>query len=543
MSINPIYNSTQGSSQYTFATPLYYNNLPASIFSNTQNASALETQFETVQKEQGILGKAWDGIKNFFHIGLSSNDVKETIEQYKNGEISYEDVQSTIESFDKKQEGAVNIIANAATGLTTAGIAVATGGIGALAVGAAIGGATKAGLKTLDRATNNIEGDALDAKQIAKDGLTGAIDGAISTVTAGMIKAPVAGQTVSQAVKTGIIQGAKAGALSGAITGAGDYTAEAIFEEDVDFTIEGLMGSTAQNAVAGGVMGGIMGGITSGFAQNKLNNQTQTNQNIQADTKPLETDDTEIPTQKPESQGETAEIPASSKETQPAEIKETATDNTTRQPEASSITAKTKHAESVEASRKYYDTHKQEIDSMWLNDDVTFKDLWINSEGKIVSRYKDSYKTFTINDIISEYNEEIGILSHATSAKNAAVIQSNGFDPGYSKTCAGLADGVYFMQGENVDFWGNSESIVNATLDGKICSADLSILESISGKLNVDYDMVLADTDVFSQMNGQLPKVFLQRLISDRNYSGIISPRLASNEIAVLDASKIRICE
>ena len=193
MSINPIYNSTQGSSQYTFATPLYYNNLPASIFSNTQNASALETQFETVQKEQGILGKAWDGIKNFFHIGLSSNDVKETIEQYKNGEISYEDVQSTIESFDKKQEGAVNIIANAATGLTTAGIAVATGGIGALAVGAAIGGATKAGLKTLDRATNNIEGDALDAKQIAKDGLTGAIDGAISTVTAGMIKAPVAG--------------------------------------------------------------------------------------------------------------------------------------------------------------------------------------------------------------------------------------------------------------------------------------------------------------------------------------------------------------
>ena len=291
MSVNPIYGRVR--SDYLSAYPASnYNNLQASVFLNTsQNACSLEAQLESVQNEQGILGKAWNGIKNFFHIGLSSDDVKETIEQYKSGEISYEEAQNTIENFDKKQEGAVNIIANTATGLATAGIAVATGGVGAIAAGAAIGGATKAGLKTLDRATNSVEGDALDIKQIAKDGLTGAVDVAFSTVTAGMIKAPVAGQTVSQAVKIGIIQGAKAGAIAGAVTGASDYTAEAVFEEDVNFTIDGLMASTAQNAIAGGVMGGIMGGVTGGFAQNKLN-KAAAGQNVQADSQITETGDT-----------------------------------------------------------------------------------------------------------------------------------------------------------------------------------------------------------------------------------------------------------
>lgn len=274
MSANPIYNRTYTSYLPVLSSEsrLDYGDAQTSVFSNNaQSTCDLEAQFKLVQKEQGALGKAWDGIKNFFHIGLSSDNVKEKIEQYKNGEISYKEVQETIDSFDKKQEGAVNLITNTATGLATAGFAVITGGVGAIAAGAAIGGAAKAGLKTFDRATNEIEGDAIDIKQIAKDGLTGALDGAISTVTAGMIKVPVAGQAVSQAVKIGIIQGAKAGAISGAVIGAGDYTTEAIFEEDVDFTIDDFMAATAQNAVAGGIMGGVMGGITSGFVQNNLN--------------------------------------------------------------------------------------------------------------------------------------------------------------------------------------------------------------------------------------------------------------------------------
>ncbi|MDO5437248.1 MAG: hypothetical protein Q4F80_03520, partial [bacterium] len=237
----------------------------------------LKSMLESVQDEQGIIGKAWDGIKNFFGIGLSSNDAKEAIESYQNGEITLEQAQNTIETFSQKQEGASNLFANIATGLIVAGSVVATGGLslGVIATGAAVGGAAKAGIKTLDRATNNIEGDALDAKQIAKDALTGAIDGAVTTATAGMAKSvTVAGQTVKEAAKQGAIQGAKAGVISGAVTGAGNYTVEAAFEDDVDFTLDGLIDSTVQNAVAGGITGGIAGGLSSGIAQSKLNNAT-----------------------------------------------------------------------------------------------------------------------------------------------------------------------------------------------------------------------------------------------------------------------------
>ena len=247
------------------------------------DAEALKQQFDAVQDEQGILGKLWNGFKNLTGLGLGSNDVEAKIEQFQNGEITYEEALKTIESYDEKQEGAVNIIANTATGIATAGIAVATGGAGALLMGAAIGGATKAGLKTLDRATNDIQGDALDVKEIIKDGVTGAVDGAVSAATAGMFKGAVAGQTVKEAVKQGAIQGAKAGAITGAATGATDYTVNTIADGE-EFTIEGLLGTTAQNAVTGAVFGGLLGGITGGIQQSKLNNKSANPKLLEADT-------------------------------------------------------------------------------------------------------------------------------------------------------------------------------------------------------------------------------------------------------------------
>ncbi len=159
------------------------------------------------------------------------------------------------------------------SGVVTGAITVATAGTmtaAGLAAGAALGGAIKAGIKTVDRATNEVDNDALDAKQIFKDGLTGAVDGVLNVATAGMIKGAAAGKTIGQAVKQGMITGAKAGAISGAGAGAASYTAEALTEEDVDFTIKGFLSSTAQNAIGGAVMGGAMGGISQGFAQNKI---------------------------------------------------------------------------------------------------------------------------------------------------------------------------------------------------------------------------------------------------------------------------------
>ena len=257
------------------------NNNEASIFSQqeatdtiSQDITSLNEAFNEVQDEQGLIGKLWNGFKNLTGLGLSSNDVQEKIEQYEQGEITYEEALNTIESFSDKQEGAVNIIANTVTGVATAGVAIATGGAGALLMGAAIGGATKAGVKTLDRATNNVEGDALDAKEIVKDSLTGAVDGMVSAATAGLIKGPIAGQTVKQAVKQGMVQGATSGAITGGVTGAADYTVNTIADNE-EFTFEGLLKSTAQNAITGAVFGGVLGGITGGVSQNALNKKVK----------------------------------------------------------------------------------------------------------------------------------------------------------------------------------------------------------------------------------------------------------------------------
>lgn len=267
----------------------YTNNSIFDTTSNTNQTSGgggelLRTQLEEVKNEQGIFGKAWNGIKNLFGVGLSSNKIEDKITQYENGEISYEEVQESINKFEQKQKGMTDIIANTTSGLITAGAVIATGGVGLIA-GAAIGGGVKAGLKTLDRATNNIDGDAIDIKQMAKDGITGAVDGVMTIATAGMFKGAAIGQSVKEAAKQGAIQGAKAGAMTGAATGAVNYTTDAIFEEDVDFNLKDLAGTTLQNTVAGAAMGGIMGGITGGVSQSKLNKTTSTPEPITPEPK------------------------------------------------------------------------------------------------------------------------------------------------------------------------------------------------------------------------------------------------------------------
>ena len=222
-----------------------------------QNLDDLKNQFEAAQDEQGFLGKLWNGFKNITGLGLSSNDVQCKLEQYENGEITYEEVASVIEEYKTKQDGAVDLIANTATGLAVAGVSVATGGAGALLIGLGVGAGAKAGLKTADRATNNVKGDALDSKEILKDGITGAVDGFTSALTAGMVSVPTAGATVMNTAKQGLVQGAKAGAITGAATGATQYATDCAFGEDKEFSFGSLMTTTAQSAITGGIFGGV----------------------------------------------------------------------------------------------------------------------------------------------------------------------------------------------------------------------------------------------------------------------------------------------
>ncbi len=240
-----------------------------------KNIEALENKLTSVKEEQGIFSSAWNSIKCFTGIGSSTKKCEQAIQDYKDGKISYEEADSIISGFSEKQKSSVNLVSNILTGVAAVavvGSAVMTGGLslGVILTAGAVGGATKAGLKFIDRATNKKHGDALDAKEIAKDALTGAVDGAVSVATMGMgataVSAKtVASQTIQETVKQGAIAGAKAGAIAGGITGASDYTIEAALEEDVDFNAGDLISQTVQTAVGGAVAGGVMGGISSGF--------------------------------------------------------------------------------------------------------------------------------------------------------------------------------------------------------------------------------------------------------------------------------------
>ena len=356
----------------------------------------LTSRYEEVQDKQGFLGKLWNGIKNVTGIGLGSNKVEDAIEDYNNGEISYEEALETIESYEEKQEGGVNLITNIAAGAATAGIAVATGGISlaAVGIGAAIGGGAKAGLKTADRATNEVKGDAFDIKQMAKDALTGAVDGAVNVATGGMVGK--AAGTLGQSIKNGAIQGLKAGAISGAASGATEYTVNTIVDGE-EFNTSELLSSTVSNAAAGGVFGGLLGGVT-GAIDFKKAGKTPSNPNNP------DSPDTSV-TNSPDSP-ESPDDLTSAKKPGSETGTDTTTDSTSAKNNTESATGK-KSAEGTDGDEEFYATPKDENLTEEIKTDTepaTFE----HSDEEVISVSKDA--DLTDPDLEIEYFEPAGEL-------------------------------------------------------------------------------------------------------------------------------------
>ncbi len=249
-----------------------------SIFQSSDNGSSyavsednieiLEEELDTIKDNNGVFLNGWNAIKEKTGIGTSAAKCEDTIEQYKNGAISYEEALAEIEEYGAKQESSLDLFSNITTGVTAilAGTAaaaaiIASGGTAAPIVVAALAGAgagavTKSGIKFTDRATNEIENDALDGKQIAKDAISGAITGAISGATMG--NGTTAG-TVAQSVTTSAAKAGKTGLVTGAISGASGYTLDCAFDEEKDFNAGELALNTATGALVSGTVGTIMG--------------------------------------------------------------------------------------------------------------------------------------------------------------------------------------------------------------------------------------------------------------------------------------------
>ena len=251
------------------------------VLGSDENTQLLEEELLAVQDKQGSIMSAWDDFKGFVGIGTSSEKCDDAIMQYKMGKISYEEALAEIEKFNSKQDSSLDLFSNIATGVAAivAGTAVAASGgtLTPVVAGAIAGAVTKSGVKTADRATNEIEGDALNAKQITKDALSGAISGAIGVKTAGTAGNPFKnGFSVgsTQLIKGGttacVARCALTGAQTGAISGAANYSIDCAFEEDKDFNVKDLATTTATNSFFSATVGAIMGGFNGTLRTNGL---------------------------------------------------------------------------------------------------------------------------------------------------------------------------------------------------------------------------------------------------------------------------------
>ena len=151
-------------------------------------ADALEEQLGDVQDEQGFFGKMWNGIKNFFKAGTSSNDAEYAIEMFKKGEMSYDEAQKVIEDYKDKQTKAKGGIKDGLAIGAGALVGLIVGGVPGLIIGSLLGGVVKAGAGYAERATDNIKDNEF-SQEMFTDAATGLVDGAIGWTGGRILKA------------------------------------------------------------------------------------------------------------------------------------------------------------------------------------------------------------------------------------------------------------------------------------------------------------------------------------------------------------------
>ncbi len=255
----------------------------------SQNVDTLNDKLSQIHDSQGCISKSWDKFKDLVNLGVSTEDCDEAIEKYKNGEITYEEASQKLEEYKQKQDGSLNLFSNIATSITSIVAATAvgaavimSGGTAAIpllaAVGAGTGALTKLGFKLTDRATNEVKDDALDAKQMIKDGLSGAVTGSIAAATMGTGSSA---ETMGSSIIKSSIKGAKTGAVTGSISGAANYSIDSAFDEDKEFKMSELIKASAENAVYTAAVGGVIGGTNGALRYSgKLNSGGMITKNV-----------------------------------------------------------------------------------------------------------------------------------------------------------------------------------------------------------------------------------------------------------------------
>lgn len=273
-------------------TDSYEYNIPQIKTKRQEESIFLEQRLEEIEDKQGILGKTWNGIKEITTLGVSESDCEKMLEKYNKGEISFDEALNYLDEYDSKQESMSGLLSNIATGIGSiilaTGAAMATGGSATIAwglafkKGAPIGAAIKAGIGILDRATNDIDDDALDLKQVSKDAISGALTGTTSAVSSGVGKGfgkLANGQVTKGQILTSVKNGVKCGVTCGSMSGAATYLTDVAFG-DKEYSTQDLVKNTATSAFVSGTVGGVVGaglyGINNVQVSNALKHHIQT---------------------------------------------------------------------------------------------------------------------------------------------------------------------------------------------------------------------------------------------------------------------------
>ena len=264
--------------------------------SSKSETSTLRDEFNSVKEEQGLIGKAWDGIKNFFNMKTGSDNIEDTITKYENGEISEQEAKSALENYKNGQKMCVDVAADITSGIIAVGaaaLAPVTGGA-SLLVAAGAGAVSKTAIKASDAF---LAGREYELKDLGYDLITGSVNGAIAplsnalggaagtgvakacglnvvngaakTTGKGMIANLLARQGASYVAKEGTklsagVIGAKVlsygadmavdGALSGAADGFSRALGEGRIDDIKDETLNGALGGLIAAPVIGGSM-------------------------------------------------------------------------------------------------------------------------------------------------------------------------------------------------------------------------------------------------------------------------------------------------
>ena len=171
--LNPASSNTLTKDVVTFSS-----NLP----SNSNTAVQLRAELNKTTGEQGLIGKAWDGIKNLFGMKAGSNNVEKTIEKLEKGEITQEEAQEVLTKYQDGQKMCVDVVGDMISGFVALGCAMAapvTGGA-SLLVAAGAGAAVKFTIKGVDCA---VGGRDYKIKDFGYDLITGSINGAMAPLT------------------------------------------------------------------------------------------------------------------------------------------------------------------------------------------------------------------------------------------------------------------------------------------------------------------------------------------------------------------------